>query len=278
MEKVKVEKPNEFDYSMLSCYQLCQRKFYWRHLKYLTSPDFQAAPEFGRCIHTALDAWYRTGSKEEALKAFTWDDKNSDNKRTRAVGERLIKFYVDKYRHQNLTVLATEKPFKLPIKDNTYYCGRVDKIVNWDGVIAVLDHKTTSQLNANFFTSLEPSMQFDGYIWASRQMGHPYCNTIILDALLVAKTKAECARDFKTKDSTVLENTMLKVCALIAEIQHKCESDIIDVWQTNCGACRQWNTRCPYHKLCTETDQRVIDNILPEYKVERWSPLPDEKN
>ncbi len=78
------------------------------------------------------------------------------------------------------------------------YIGRRDRVVDWQGAIYVMEHKTMSQLGYTTFNRFKPNLQVDGYIYATRQK-YPTCHGCVVDAILVAKTKEDYARKIETR-------------------------------------------------------------------------------
>lgn len=282
---LKPEAPNEFDYTMLSTFLRCRKRYYWRFVKDLNSKAPQTAPEFGRCIHKALDVWFNTHDDKAAIEMFrsSFVENPADEKRTLKVGEKLLSLYTEKYAHEGFKVLASEIEFTLPVGlDFDESCefvliGRIDKIIEWDKAIYVMDHKTTSRLGYEFFYKIKPNMQFDGYIWAARQLGFPACSGVVLDALLVAKglvVPAQLAklqplgRDISTRTDEELNNYLRNACLIVDDIRKCYETGI---WYDNTEACCDF-IECPYRRICKE--EPAIQGRIAEmdFKVEHWDP------
>ena len=273
------EAPKEFDYTMLSTFLRCRKRYYWRIVRNIVSKSPQTALEFGKCIHKALDEWHKHRNEEAALNVFLtkYKEDPSDDKRTLIVGKKLLQLYFDKYAHESFEVLASELPFTAPVNAGISLIGRIDKIVKWDGVIYVLDHKTTSRLGYEFFYKIKPNMQFDGYIWAARQLGYPTCSGIVLDALLTAKgltvpaqlaKLTPLARDVSMRTEKDIAK-YLRNLPLIVEDIRKCYDT--NIWYENTEACCDF-IECPYRKICKE-DEDIHERIISmDYKVEPWDP------
>jgi hypothetical protein len=249
----------------------------------LTGKRRETALDFGKAIHKALDKWFSTNNLEETIKVFeaNYVDNPSDEKRTLAVGRKLLTLYADKYAHEGFKVLATELPFSAPVKAGGFnLIGRIDKIIEWDNAIYVMDHKTTSRLGYEFFYKITPNMQFDGYIWAARILGYPTCVGIVLDALLTAKglcipaqlAKLQpLARDMAIRSNADLERYERKICLIVDDIRKCYETG---VWYENTESCCDF-IECPYRKICKE-DESIQEKIIEiDYKVEYWDPLKE---
>lgn len=261
-------------------------KYYLRICRDLVLNIPQTAPEFGRCIHKALDCWYATGDIDKAIGVFNAEfiENPEDDKRTKAVAAKLLKLYAERYANKVFAILATEKKFTVPIPDTSIsLIGRIDKIIDWDGAIYVLDHKTTSRLGYEFFNKIKPNMQFDGYIWAATQIGYPKCSGIVMDAMLVAKgllvpaqlsKLTPLARDISTRTTKDIERYLHNVRCIIRDIE-KCYEN--NEWYENTESCCDF-VECPYRSICKE-DSDIRERIIEsDYKVEKWDPRKDEKD
>lgn len=275
------EIPKHYDYTMLSTYLRCKRRYYYRMVRHLTGTARMQAAEFGHAIHQALDSWYKKQDDTLAIAIFKTDylDDGTDAKRTHAVGEKLLKIYFEKYRDQRFKVLASEQVFEIQlIKDtDTMYMGRIDKIIDWDGAIYVLDHKTTSRLGYEYFYRIKPNMQFDGYIMAARALGHQSCSGVVLDALLVAKgllspsslqRLTPVARDISTRTEQELREFKEDVADILREIRVSYEGN---TWHRNTEGCCDF-IQCPYRRVCSAEPELRESIISSDYVVEKWDP------
>jgi len=277
--------PTEVDYTSLSTFLVCRKKYYWRIIRGIVGKEPPLAAEFGRCIHLALDIWHKEHDLEKTIKAFTdvFVESPDDEKRTIAVGRKLLSLYAEKYEHEGFKVLACEQEFNVPLPLPPFRLrGRIDKIIEWDGAVLVMDHKTTSRLGGEFFYKIKPNMQFDGYIWAARQIGYPSCNGILLDALLVAKgltipsqlsrlTPLARSVDFRTEQD--INRYVNNVTSIIRDLELCYKTD---VWYENTESCCDF-VECPYRRICKE-EESLHDRIIEmDFKVEPWAPTREEK-
>lgn len=263
----------EFDYSMLSTYLTCQRKFMLRHVKDLTTKGRATALEFGHSVHCALNAWYKTGSVDKMLEAFKKDwerqggDTPEDQKRTQAKADRILKGYVVKYQQEPFTVLENEKSFELAMPDGLVYIGRKDRLVDWQGAIYVMEHKTTSQLGYSTFDRFKPNMQIDGYIYSANKE-RPACHGCVVDVLLVAKTKEDFARKIETRT----EDEIASFPQLFSEVAYDIQESLAtDRWVPNYDACTYYGA-CSYRTICMQPKNLWERISQTEYIVSHWDP------
>jgi len=270
---------SEFDYTMMSSFLTCRRKYRFRHVEGLVSKYEAMAPAFGSAIHKALDTWYAGKGIDAAITVFKTEFKEDleiDGKRTWAMGEWILKNYEDKYQDQPFKVIRTEHEFCLELPNKNKLIGRIDKIIDWEGALWVMDHKTTSQLGASFFKKHTPNMQFDGYIWAAKQEGYNV-QGVLVDAILVAKGLLESssrakltplARDFATRSQESIDSYLDHVSKIQGDIK-LCEE--LDDWYPNYDSCTQYG-ECEYRRICIESPT-VWSNIKSmDYEISHWDP------
>ena len=273
---------NCFDYSMMQSFLDCRRMYNYRYnMGYVLAKE-ATAPNFGAGIHTALDSWYVDKNVEKAVGVFNANYKENleiDDKRTARMGEWILRNYHEHYKDQALVLLQAETPFeiRLPAPNHNTVIGRIDKIIEWDGSIWVMDHKTTSSIGVTYPKKAEPNLQFDTYLWAAAQMGYK-AQGVIMDSLLVAKGLLEAASRARLTpllriDSYRSKEKQAEFLEIIYGIQcdvFRCEKECR--WTPNYGNCAQFG-ECPYRRVCIE-EANLRDRILKgsEYKVEFWDP------
>lgn len=272
------------DYTMMSTFQTCQRKYDFRMNKGLVGRKAPIAADFGKCIHLALDEWYKGGDIEKTVELFkaNYVESEEDDKRTHKMGEWILRNYHSKYVDQPFKVLSTEREFTIPLPNGNKLIGRIDKIVEWDGAVWGMDHKTTSQLGDSYMRMHTPNLQFSGYTWAIQQLGFPLCQGILVDALLVAKGLLETAsraklvplrRDFAYRSVGDIREYLETIESIQQDIRLR---EIGDLWIPNFDACTDYG-ECPYRKICKEPTEFRDKIIAADYLVEPWDPRGEEK-
>jgi len=266
---MSAEIPKIVSYSALATFLTCRRKYYLERVRRITTKYPPVPLLFGNAIHKALDCWYKTHDIDVTKQVFTdnFEEVEGDSKRTYAVGCKLLELYADKYAHEPFTVLRTEQMFTLPIPDTNFsMCGKIDKIIDWDGAVYVMDHKTTSRLGYEFFYNIKPNMQFDTYIWGARQIGYPKCSNIFLDALLVAKgltvpsqlaKLTPLARLPDSRTDEEIEDYVTNLKHILVDLE---KSYTEDIWYSNTESCTNY-TECPYRRICKE-DKSIQERVI----------------
>jgi len=275
----------EFDFTALDTYQTCQRKYNYRINQGIVGKKPPIAADFGKCIHLALDSWYKNKDVEHAIEIFkaTYVESVEDDKRTHKMGEWILRNYHSKYVDQPIEVLSTEREFTLPLPNGNRYIGRIDKIIRWDGAVWGIDHKTTSSLGDTYMRFHTPNLQFSGYAWAIRQLGYPLCQGILVDAILVAKGLLETAsraklvplrRDFAYRSEADIDEFLSVVTSLQQDIYSR---EMSQNWIPNWSACTDYG-ECPYRKICKEPVEFREKIIASDYVHEPWEPRKETPN
>lgn len=275
----------EFDYTVMSTYLTCPRKYNFRFNRGLVGKSAMMAADFGSAIHKGLDEWYKTGVVDLAVQVFRKEfkeDLERDNKRTHKLGEWMLRNYAEKYQDQPFKVLATEQEFTVELPNGNKLIGRIDKIIEWGGVVWVMDHKTTSMLGPTFMNMHTPNLQFSGYVYAAQQLGYTKCVGVLVDALLVAKGLLESST--RAKLTPLLRDFAYRGEADMAEylqVVEKLQSDITlseinDKWQPNWESCSDYG-ECAYRRVCKEPVELRERIIASDYRVDHWDPRDKKK-
>jgi len=282
-----INKPGlELDYSMISTYLCCQKRFQFRYVLNLV-PKVETRPySFGGAIHAGLDVWHTKRNVEATVKKFLEvykEDLEKDDKRTNRMGEWILRNYAQTYAHEPFKVLESERCFALEFPKDLRFMGRIDKIVDWDGMIWVVDHKTTSSMGYAYGKKVEPNMQLTGYVWAARQLGYPKCVGVLVDAVLVAKGLLEAASRAKLTplarfDSYISDARMKEWGSIVRHASKDINrSTQEEVFYPNWDMCTYYG-ECPYRKICIEDPVVQPKIIAMDYEISAWSPLKEAED
>jgi len=248
--------------SCLTDFMHCPKKFYFRWVRKLEPKEEAPSIVFGKVFHEALLVWYQTGDEKEALKVFEKIPVGiADDHRTKELGETIFKEYVERYKSEPYRTLYLEKEFKVEVVEGKILAGTVDKIVDWNGQIYVVDHKTSSSVGLSFFNRFRPNPQIDGYCYACKELlGR--CDGAIINGISVAKNpKERFARDITSRSNREFLlyaktfdfwTEMIELC-----IKHK-------EWPMNTTHCNQFG-KCVFWELCVYGE----DERLVEWKFKR---------
>lgn len=269
----------DFDYTMMSTFQTCKRRYKFRHVDGIVTKQRQYAVEFGSGIHKALDCWYKTRNIESAVEIFKNNfvqNPEADDKRTHKMGEWILRNYDVKYKDQPHKLVQCEQAFQLPLPNGNNLIGRIDKIVEWDKTLWVVDHKTTSELGASYFKKSDPNLQFTGYVWAARQLGYNVVG-VIVDAVLVAKGLLESSSRARLTplarfDLYRSQENLDEWLEIVKDIQYEiAQNEEYERWTPNFDACTYYG-ECPYRRVCVEEKELRPRIIQMDYTVDHWDP------
>lgn len=294
-----------FDNSMISMYRACPRFYYLRYVLGLV-PDRPQSPAltFGLAWHAAMDAVYKTRGDEEAARfAFEeeWlkqgmtldmspEDEENLAPRTPMIAFEMLSNYIESRRKMldECVVLSVEQPIAIPFPglDDTYYVGRLDKVIQWNG-IHVMDHKTTTaysvkgQFRPDYISSWNWSTQMKGYQVAA-QPYYPTMQDVWIDAALVHKKVHNAFRLIPVSHfRPLLEEWLWDTRRWIQEIERE-EQDLADNnYVVPKGGFRMNEDEAygkygpsPFLDLCsTGIIPRLGDPPPPGYKIEKWEPF-----
>lgn len=283
-----------WDYSVLSTFQTCRKKYYWTYVRNLRPKIKGVALEFGGAIHEALDAYYINGGGENGLACAktvfecNYKDREGDKLRTVANGIKMLEWYSKKYASEPFKVLGKpETGFVFHVSDNVLFGGRIDLPVEWDGQLWIMEHKTTTRLTSGYFDQFELDRQVTGYIIAAENyfkdrkvMG---CIVNVLEPwkeLIRPTAKSKTPEDHFlrkpiTRSLMLKERFLLNTQRLVRDIQWCEENDEFQEAEKK-EVCQYYNRPCPYLQLCKYgEDEKVIAN---DYIVEKWEPFKPQES
>ncbi len=287
-------KDKVWDYSTLSSFQTCRKKYYWEHVRNLRPKMKGVALEFGGAIHEGLDVYYKqvaTVGNEQAIKeaiakfSGMYQDREGDELRTVANGVKMLEWYGKKYKDEPFkTVGKPETGFVFFIGD-VLYGGRIDLPVDWDGNLWIMEHKTTTRLTGGYFDQYELDKQVTGYIIAAEEyfkerkvMG---CIVNVMEPwkeLIRPTSKSKSPEDHFlrkpiTRSTFVKERFKLNVQRIVRDITW-CHENNEFMEAEKKEVCQYYNRPCPYLQLCQYGEnERTIEN---EYVVEKWEPFKSD--
>ena len=270
------------DASRIACFMECRKKYWLRYVRHLKPIRRSTAPAFGTAIHSALDSWYMDKDVDKAWEVFCSEYKDSpeDALRTRAKARQVLKEYDKHYRDLRIEVLEVEYGFQIMDDEieGLMLEGRIDKVIDWEGAVYGMDHKTTRSIGIYYFNGFRNNVQIDMYMMILRKM-FPQVLGIIIDAIQIAKTKGDFMRDVAERNKGDIDGFRRVLKQVVYEIKEIMGKGDTDWWCPNYGACANWGG-CAYMKACIESDDRCFEAVLGDremFVVEKWSPIKDTK-
>ncbi len=243
------------NFSRISLYQACPRKYYWRFVASLV-PKREAVPLLiGRAVHEGLASLY--SNKDPFEPAYQLIDKELEGEllaeerelltQQKEVVEQLLRAYMHLAKEDSFTVLAPEVYGHTPLNDKHELFFRTDAVVSWKGHVWLMEHKTTSYTGATFFKRFRMDMQISAYVFAVWRTLKVKPVGVIINAL--SKKKGTVERDVVTRSDAQLDEfvwTACKVCDIISSTP----TDDKREWLCHTSNCVAFNRVCEYVDLC----------------------------
>ncbi len=184
----------KIDYSSLSTYLECPRKFLYQYILHLRNPRPSIHLVFGSCWHYGLEVVYQAEQIDPdidvptatkiAVDAFNllwsiegaphWKDEDAIFPKSPGHAANVYHAYFKKFLkadQRESTVMAVESPFAIHIaSDLPNYIGRFDllRTIIKNQTLKIQDHKTTNALYKTAGSDFEMSYQTIGYLTAAR--------------------------------------------------------------------------------------------------------------
>ncbi len=172
--------------SMWSTFAWCRKKFEYQYLKRLSKKTAAVYFFVGGIWHNVLSYVYgHLNDSPESLVLHTKKmiDAAVDKELTKPLVDTYIlelekaratligmsSGYITKYLAQDKKiwkVLTIERSFKIPLNNGWKVAGKIDLQVSDRGLPALVEHKSTGQLDAGYVARLPVDMQIQEYTWA----------------------------------------------------------------------------------------------------------------
>jgi len=279
----------KIDYSSLSTYQVCPRKFLFQYIMNLRSPYKSIHLVFGACWHYGLEVVYKAIKSGEQLteleatimstKAFNllwkiegaphFPDEDIIFPKSPGHAANMYKKYWERFLHSDSrkTIIDVEAPFVINL--NTYalnlpnYIGRLDLIFADNlGNPIIVDHKTTKAIYQTTVTGFEASYQTDGYLAAGR-IYYEKIPSMVYRVALCQKSKIAFENYTINKRVMAIEHFLHDLVYFTKEIITNLDilnDDIIRCTERNdilnsfprCSgySCTTYMSNCSYYDLC----------------------------
>lgn len=306
------------DYSSLTTYLECPRKFFFQYVLHFRSSRPSIHLVFGSAWHYGLETTYAelkagtpltpADAREISIRAFNalWSLEGEPHFEPDLVypksPARAADMY-DRYWKQHLdsdlekTVLGVESPFTIDLSVITpgmpNYIGRLDLVFeHQDGSLEVVDHKTASSINKITGPGFNSSFQTDGYLTAGH-MFYDKLPEVTYRVALCQKTKIAFEDFTFSKRQSALDRflqDLINHCSSIInnlkllEIDQDKSSDksyIMPAFLRKPGyACTSYFSTCPYFDLCNFRNNPMTwkDSPPQGYSVNEWDPVLHEAN
>jgi hypothetical protein len=159
--------------------------------------------------------------------------------------------------------VATEQPYVL--------CGHLDRVVDFNDEIFVMDHKTTTTTPSTWYwNTFDPHNQMTLYTLAGKIIFQTNIKGVIIDSgqILMEDTRWSRGTTYRTQEQLEEWLTDLKYWLAKAE-----EFAINEYWPMNDTACDKYGG-CKFREICSKSPSVRETFLKPEFtRGEIWNPL-----
>lgn len=223
-----------WDSTSLKNWDTCPRYYYYTNILGWKPKRENDHIRFGKHYATALEHYHKhlfEGAdhdeatlrvvREAMIDSHGWQ--SLDNVKTRANLIRTIVWYLEQHKDDPLKVItlsdgrpAVEYSFSIAVDNDIFFCGHLDKIVDFEGHAYVQDQKTTkSTISPQYFRQYSPDIQMSMYSFAGQAIYKNPVKGVMIDAAQIAVGFTRFDRGFAFRPVGVLEEwydmTMLKI-------------------------------------------------------------------
>jgi hypothetical protein len=311
MENLTLANPKPslyIDNTRRSSYATCQRKFFYRFVKNLTSINGSTALRYGSTWHGLMEGYYSSIIKngwsaeniEPAIKLATqvWT-RESENKlfyddyRTLENAFQCFIAYLEQFKDDSfmMDILQSERIFciEMTLTDKEkslykylneftlYFTGKLDLEVSLGGQHWIVEFKTTGQPIQLQASRLQRSAQILGYTWAAQKLGADITGTLIsLHQLLARKVKdggyGKTTREFFRQPNVFNKADLLAWReSFLFTANQIAYSQITETYPCQYDSCYQFG-QCSGTKLCEQN--RPFSELNTEgFMLEEWDVL-----
>jgi len=274
----------EISHTSMSIAKGCWKKYYWSYIQRLSPIRKPSSLVLGTIVHKCFELHYRGASendihkamleafKEEKAKADINDQEDLEVAQATAYGMWMH------YPYKNLGEFMEVEPEKEGEVDmfGAKLRFRLDGLVKFEGQKWIREYKTTSlSLPKQFCGRIEQGTQPSIYVWGIRKMGIPvqgvmfeiikkpllrkrrsdtcsdYCLRIVdeyaRDASLPKNQRKMYLRSFVYRSQKQMEQFETDVKSFLNELKRRLDTDDFG---RNTDNCWNFNSQCPFYKIC----------------------------
>lgn len=267
----------------------CWKKFEWMYVQNLEPIAKPISMELGSILHQAFDMYYK-GFPEDEVEDYIveqFDNLIAEADPYREEDLKVAKFtalgawtYFPKQWRDEYEEIQSEVRFKVPLCEGVDFKGFIDGLVKKDGKWFIRELKTTGLSFAQFERAANLSPQVTGYVYAMRKMGidvkgimydfvkkpllrkgvndtvDTYSARIVQD--YAKRPQYYFSRHFTYRTDQDIELFERDLLDLSEDIKDKLKTK---KFYRNPNNCINYNTECPYKKVCftDKPDKLTLD-------------------
>ena len=282
-----------WDSTSLGLLKTCPRKYFLTMIENWHQKNQSLHLDFGIFYHKALEEYdkaraaglsYDSGVELSVRRALEISRGFiGDNYKNRQTLIRAIVWYLEHFREDTAQtiILANGKPavelsfkMELPLSspDGSPYlaCGHLDRAVEWQDQVYIMDRKTTKgQVGSFYFDKYSPNNQMSMYSLAGKVVLGREAAGIIIDAVQLAVGFARFARGIVNRTKGQLDEWLDDTLLWIKMAERFADDGY---WPMNDQSCDMYGG-CAFRQVCSK-DASVRKNFLEADFVKRvWDPL-----
>lgn len=282
-----------WDSTSLGLLKTCPRKYYYKMIENWQTREQSLHLDFGIYYHSALEEFDKAMAEgvshdqatELAVRKALSISKTfvGDNYKNRQTLTRAIVWYLEHFKDDpaKTVILANGKaavelsfrmdlPLTGPDGEPYLACGHLDKAVEWQGGVYILDRKTTKgALGSFYFDQYSPNNQMSMYSMAGKVVLERDAAGIIIDAVQIAVGFCRYARGITNRTKGQLDEWLDDTLHWIQMAEHFANHNH---WPMNDQSCGNYGG-CEFRGVCSK-DQSVRHNFLAADFTKRvWDPL-----
>lgn len=303
-----------YDNTRLSEYKRCPRAFFIRHVLGWNTEGTGDALVFGQSWHEGMDIIWKCGQMlgrgeltqldvvDMAHQNFmkTWIENGFPETmdfggydrfgaRTPGTAKEMMWSYIDERRSMlcDAEILGIEQPFAVPLPgvQNTWYVGRLDKAVHYNGQTLILEHKTTTAyareggFRSDYIDSWFASSQVKGYQFGGG-LYYPDLSAVWVDAALVHNKVHDEFRFIPVAHGPHLLTEWLgNTTTWVERVTESRRQERAGVLLSKCFPKNEDNCfgkfgKCPFLDICmTNDDPRKLGGPPGGFEVNVWEPF-----
>lgn len=172
----KDESKQRLSHSAIEAYNACEKRFEYAHIEKLAPKETPQQLALGSYVHLVFQTFFESIKEGEpdkmaqikalqvAYQNIFYFDK---------VGERMIYWFDNVWPTLGWKILEVEATYYLPLNDEEEYPFTVDLIIEVNGEIAIVDHKSTADFYDENIVDIYPQLpKYAGALRALKERGY----------------------------------------------------------------------------------------------------------
>lgn len=271
------------DNTAMAAYMTCPREFYHSMILHRRKEAESTALRYGTLWHKMLEAHYWSGGEKDAVQQamlLNWPGDAEGDYRSFQRAFYDYDMYVKRWgkpsNEDSKTIGWPEAPM-LEIASSTDggvlpfpYTGKLDRLIEIQGMVYVEDHKTTSRLDSNFSKQFVVSSQMLGYAWLAQQLVPG--KTVAGVRINVIHT-LDRSTNFERILVSFSPQRIAEWVENMAVWMRRLASDQEFPGHYGDNGCSRKYGMCVYHEVCGTSARFRQRELEREFPINPWNPM-----